>query len=99
MELSMQKRVSGGSGWADAIFRSSADRKSYAIEIISRVLRRCNFEEDRMEIYFSETGFAISSENRILVTMSFDLVEQYRNTGVFSFEEWLEKKFKLIILE
>jgi len=52
-----------------------------------------------MEIYFSETGFAISSENWILVTMSFDLVEQYRNTGVFSFEEWLEKKFKLIILE
>lgn len=91
------KRVTGGTGWADAIFRGQADSGSYANEIIKRVIRKSNLESEGFKTYLSETEIVLVKENEIILKMSFHMVEAFRCEGVFCFETYIESQIKNIL--
>jgi len=89
------KRVHGGTGWADAMFRYQSDSVSYANEMIKRVIRRRKLETEDYQTYFSETDFIVMKKENIVLRMSYPMVEAFRCEGVFAFEEYIESKIKL----
>lgn len=89
------KRASGGTGWADAMFRYQADSASYAKEIIKRVIRKCNMELEELRIYISDTGFVLIKEKEIILNMSYQMVEAFRCEGVFAFDAYIENQLKI----
>jgi hypothetical protein len=89
-----EKRVHGGTGWADAIFRYQADSASYAEEMIRRVIRRLKLETEGYQTYSSESGFLLVKNNDIILKMSYNMVEAFRCEEVFAFEKYIENQIK-----
>lgn len=90
------KRVSGGTSWADAMFRGQADSSSYASEMIKRVIRKSNMDSEKINFYYSETEFVLIKENTIILKMSYHMVEAFRCEGIHAFEEYIESHLKTI---
>ncbi len=88
------KRVQGGTGWADAIFRSQADSKTYANTMIKEVVRRLNLEAEDYLTYFSETGFLLFKKEDLILKMSYNMEEALRCEAVYAFEECIESKIR-----
>lgn len=87
-----EKRMHGGTGWADAIFRYQADSASYAGEMIKRIIRRCKLEAEGYRTYFSESDFILIKNKDIILHMSFNMVEAFRCEDVFAFEKYVENQ-------
>lgn len=85
----MPKRVSGGSSWADAIFRKQADPKSYARKMIEKVIREHDLTDHQIECFFEDSYFIITKKDKLLIIKGYAFVEQNRQQGVHAFEDWL----------
>lgn len=94
-----RKRVQGGIGWADAMFRGQANSPTYAEEMINRVLRRLKLEAEDYQIYFSESGFILIKGKEIILKMSYNMVEALRCEDVFAFEKYIEDQIKSLNIE
>ena len=88
----LERRVGGGSGFADAIFRKQADSKDYARGMFSRTLKKLRLEDEGYEFFASESSFLIRKGKQIVVEMTFDEVEDCRAQAVHALEEKIEQK-------
>ncbi|NLL73310.1 MAG: hypothetical protein GX237_07260 [Clostridiales bacterium] len=91
MENFKGRRVSGGSSWADAMFRFNANTQEYVKVMFKRVLRKNNIEENNYRIYFSNYDFLIMKNNQIVINASYNQVEEQRRVSPYTFEIWLQQ--------
>ena len=89
------ERVTGGTSWADSIFRRQADSKSYARAMLTKFNRTIDLRDEKFDIFFSEDEFVILNGSGIRMRMRLEKVELYRMIGVHSFEECLEKQLNI----
>jgi hypothetical protein len=91
------RRVNGGRGWADAIFRKEADSTTYSRLIFQRIIKRNNLECFGFEIQLLSKSFKIFKNKRVILIMNYKEVEHFRWIGVFTFEQFLEKEILRVI--
>jgi len=88
----LARRIGGGSGLADSIFRKQADNEAYARGMFCRTLRKLNLDDAGYEYYASESGFLIKKGKEILLEMTFEEVGDCRARAVHALEEEMERK-------
>lgn len=88
----LERRIGGGSGFADSIFRKQADSEAYAREMFVRTLRKLNLDHQGYEFYTSESSFLIKEGKKILLQMTFEEVEDCRALAIHALEEEMEGK-------
>lgn len=88
------RRIPGGTGFADAIFRKQADSNDYARGMLERTLRRLGLEAGGYGFFESESGFLIKKGQQIVLEMTFDEVEDCRALAVHALEEKMEEKLR-----
>lgn len=88
----LERRVGGGSGYADAIFRKQADSGDYARGMLKRTLKRLRLEDAGYSFFASESSFLIRKGKQIVFEMTFDEVEDCRAQAVHALEEKIEEK-------
>ena len=84
-------RVPGGSSYADAIFRTTADAKSYAQKMFNRVIEKKSFNPHEIRFFATEDFFMLAYQKIPFIVEDFSFVELKRSEGVHAFEEWLSK--------
>ncbi|SFO04309.1 hypothetical protein [Proteiniclasticum ruminis] len=93
------KRVPGGSSYADAVFRTTADAKSYAQKMFHRVIERKSFNPHEIQFFATEDFFMLAYQKIPFIVEDFSFVELKRSEGVHAFEEWLSKTIFKVIRE
>lgn len=84
-------RVPGGSSYADAVFRTTADTKSYAQKMFHRVIEKKSFNPEEIRFFTTEEFFILIYQKKPFHMEDFNFVELKRSEGVHAFEEWLSK--------
>lgn len=91
--IDYSKRVNDGSSWASAMFRKTADPKPYAKKMIENVIRAYDLYDQQIECFFNESYFIITRQEKLLIIKGYAFIEQQRQLGVHSFEDWLRELF------
>lgn len=77
-----EKRVRGGNGYIDAIFRASTDTKEYAKIIFGRYNK-----EKKYAIVLKRKELYILRGKQISARLSYEYIEHLRATDVYAFDE------------
>ena len=84
------RRASGGSCYADAMFRVNCEPDKYVEKMFERVLEKEYILNRHVELYFSQNGFVAFRDRQVWLQESYDFVEKHRKMAVHSLEEWIE---------
>ena len=84
------KRKSGGKGYADALFRFSADDRQYAEAMFKRTVSDRGLGEKGYRIFTSKEGLVVVRGKDLILDMSLDEVAACRASGVYDLENLLE---------
>lgn len=89
-----EKRIRGGSSYADAMYRFGASPEHYARRMTERIIEKEWGIESPFR-YFGSEGFFIISENDVpVIIKDYEFVEIHRCTAVHSFENWVQELVK-----
>lgn len=89
-----EKRIPGGSSYADALYRFGASPEDYARRMTERIIEK-EWGEDAPYRYFGAEAFFIISENDVpVIIKDYAFVEIHRCTAVHSFENWVQELVK-----
>ncbi|HHX30517.1 MAG TPA: hypothetical protein GX720_04730 [Clostridiaceae bacterium] len=85
------RRIAGGSGFADSIFRTQADSRNYAYSMLRRVLRREELDEESIRMFCRTGMFVFMKEEDVLLILTERDIELLRAGGIHALEDFLAR--------
>ena len=98
LEESAAERVSrrkpGGSGWADAVFRTQADSGSYVRELFRRRQSRQGAADSNTRLMRDHRGSVFFRPGEVPVVLEDDGLEAMRRQSSDRFAQWLDETLR-----
>ncbi len=88
------KRIQGGSSFADAVFRFNASPEDYAKRMFHRVIEKEWGDASLFRFYTAESYFIITKDEKPMIINDYEFVEKKRCEDVHGFEKWVYEMIK-----